>query len=305
MKNLFILFVLLFSFEQLYCQGSITETENLNTLGLSGKVKRLSETSYNAKKTTAGIVKSSKGWQYDFENDSESFFDTLGNLVLENKILPNRKETAYSIKYDSLNRIISVNRLVYTHRFVYDSLNRIVSSQKENNPIGNTSKTEAGTQFIYHYNAENFLSKIESFDQSGVAIETFQYNQSGKVISSEWTKGNHIETHQYTYNENQLLIRDEWKNNEEGILEVTTFTYKDKVKTLEHWVDYEDGKPDGSIDDIFEKGNIIKTVEVDPDGVIDVLELCTYQFDSKGNWIKKTINCNEKYHMVERIIEYY
>ena len=306
MKNLFRVFVFLFSCQQLYSQESIIEAENLNTFGLYGRVKSLTEVSYHAKKTTAGIVKSTKGWQYEFENDSESFFDTLGNLVLENKILPGGKEVVYSIKYDSIKRIINVSRFLFTHHFVYDSLDRIITSRKENHPIDKASKTEASTQFLYHYNAENLLSKIESFnDQSGVTSETFQYDPSGKLILGEWTKGDYIETHQYKYNENQLLIKEEWKDNEDGIVEVTTYTYKDKVKTQERWVDYEDGKPDGSIDDVFENGNIVKTVEVDPDGVIALLELCTYQFDSKGNWIKKTINSNQKYYIVERIIEYY
>lgn len=302
MKELVITLLFIISSNLLYSQESIIEAEDLNTLGLSGKVKVLRETSYNAKKTAAGIVKSTKGWQYDFENDSESFFDTLGNLTLENKIQASKKEVAYAIKHDSLSRIILVSRFYFTHTFTYDSLNRIVSSQKENRQ----AETETNTQFLYYYNDQNLLIKTESFgDQSEAAIETFQYSPSGKLILSEWTKGGHTETHQYKYNEDDLLIKEEWKDNEEGILETTNYSYKGKEKILEHWVDYEDGKPDGYMNETFEKGNVIKTVEVDSDGTIAVTELCTYQFDSKGNWIKKTINCNEKYYIVERIIDYY
>ncbi|WP_148235449.1 hypothetical protein [Fluviicola taffensis] len=308
--KLLLILLLGIPFNEVYSQQSIIEAENLNTLGLLGKVKTVQEISYNAKKGTTGITKSTKGWQYEFENDSESFFDTLGNLILENKVEASKKEAVYSIKYDSLNRIICVNRFLFTHHFNYDSLNRIASSQKENRPVGNNSKsdskTEATTNYIYYYDSLNLLIKTESFgDLSGVSIETFQYDTLKNLILSEFTKGDYTETHQYKYNENQQLIKEEWKDNKEGIAEVTTFNYKNKAKILERWIDYEDGKPDGSIDDTFENGNIVKTVEVDSDGVIAVLELCTYEFDKTGNWIRKTINSNEKYYIVERFIEYY
>jgi hypothetical protein len=312
MKNLFILFTLLFSCGKICSQESIIEAENLNTLGLSGKVKTLTEASYKAKKTTAGIVKSTKGWQYEFENDSESHFDTLGNLILENKIEAGKKEAVYSIKYDSLHRIVLVSRFYFTHTFVYDSLNKITSSQKKNrqpetgSKASFAAKTETGRRFLYYYNDQNLLIKTESFDdQSEAAIETFQYGPSGKLILNEWTKGNYTETHQYTYNEDWLLIKEELRDNVEGILETTNYSYKGKERILEHWVDYEKGKPDGYINETFEKGNPIKTVEVDSDGTIAATELCTYQFDSKGNWIKKTITSDEEYYIVERIIAYY
>ncbi len=290
---------------RIYSQTDIVLAENLNTLGLSGKVKSVREISYNAKKGNSGITKTTKGWQYEFENDSECFFDTLGNLVLEHKILPSKKEVIYSIKYDSLNRISEVNRLLFTHRFIYDSLNRVVSSQKENRDAAN-SKSQVITDYLYYYDSLNLLVKKEEFgEESGVFIETFQYDSSRNLIYSELKSGDFVETHLYKYNENLLLIKEEWKNSKEGMIETTFYTYKDKVKLLERWVDYENGKPDGSIDDTYDKGNVIKSVEMDPDGEVDVLETCTYQYDLQGNWVKKTINCNEKYYIVERSIAYH
>ena len=82
-------------------------------------------------------------------------------------------------------------------------------------------------------------------------------------------------------------------------------TMLDKIKSLEHWVDYEEGEPDGYIDDKFENGNIVETTEVELDGTVTLKEFCKYEFDTKGNWIQKIIDINGKYYVVERNIEYF
>lgn len=298
-----LLFLLCFSGSNLLAQTDITHAENIQTLGLSGKVKRVVETSYHAKKGNAGLTKTSKGWQYDFETDSESIIDTLGNLVLEYQLLPSKKEITYSIQYDSLKRIVAVNRLQSTQQFVYDSLNRICSSTKENR---NSRDLQPPVQFHYTYDSQGRLSKIETFGgANGVFIETYQYGPSGNLVYSELKAGDFIETHQYKYNEDLMLIKEEWKDSKAGMLETHSYTYKDKQKFLDHWVEYENGLPNGSIDDTYANGNTIKSVEKDPDGVIVVLETCTYQSDKQGNWIKKTITENDHYYIVERVIEYY
>ncbi len=299
-----IIFALLLSIlcNKLYSQEIILNAENLQTIGLKGKVKTLKETSFTAKKTANGIIKSAKGWQYPFEYDSESFFDTLGNLVLENNLKQGKKEAVYSIQYDSLRRISVVNRQQFSHHFLYDSLNRISSSYKTDP----RSKTLQTSHFTYHYNSKNQLFKAEEFiENTSTGVETFLYDASGNLISRELKKGSYIETYLYTYNAEQLLIKEVLKDNEEGTAETTTYTYKNKEKALEHWVDYENGKPDGYIDDVFENGNIVLTTEVESDGTVALREQSTYEFDAHGNWIRKTINIDEQYFIVERVIEYY
>lgn len=302
MKQFLFLLILLLFGNKLCSQELILNAENLQSAGLRGNVKKVKETSFNAIKTAGGIIKSTKGWQYDFEYDSESFFDTLGNLTLENKLTPEKKEITYSIKYDRPGRISVVNRTAFSYRFTYDSLNRISSSDKTNR----LSKTAPIARFKYQYNAENRLIRAEEFiGDASVSVETFHYNAAGKLISRELKSGNHRETHLYTYNADQLLAKDEWNDNEEGILEITTYFYKNKEKTLEHWVDFEDGEPDGYIDDTYENGNIVLTAEIEADGTVSYPEQCTYEFDSHGNWIKKTIVTEEGNFIVERVIEYY
>lgn len=299
-----IIFALLLSIlcSKLYSQEIILNAENLRTIGLKGKVKTMKETSFTAKKTTSGIIKSTKGWQYTFEYDSESFFDTLGNLVLENNLNLGKKEAVYSIQYDSLHRISAVNRQQLSHHFAYDSLNRISSSYKTDP----RSKTLQTSYFTYDYNTKNQLIKAEEFNENtSISVESFLYDTLGNLVSRELKRGPHTETHRYTYNADQLLVKDEWKDNEEGTLETTSYSYKNKEKILEHWIEFENGKSNGYIDDTFENGNIVLSTEVEADGTASYPEQYTYEFDSHGNWIRKTIHTEEEYFIVERIIEYY
>ncbi|WP_343604183.1 hypothetical protein [Fluviicola sp.] len=302
MKTHIFSLLLIFLCKQLNAQELILNAENLQSAGLRGKVKKVKETSFTASKTANGVVKSVKGWQYDFEYDSESFFDTLGNMTLENKLNLDKKEVTYSIKYDKPGRISVINRRGISYHFTYDSLNRISSSDKTDLRV----KTAQPIHFSYSYNAENRLIRSEEFlGDASVSVETFQYNAAGKLIARELKHGTNKDTHLYTYNADQLLAKEEWSDNVEGILEITTYVYKNKEKVLEHWVDFEDGQPDGYIDDTFENGNIVLSAEVETDGTVSYPEQCTYELDSHGNWIKKIIQGEEGYFIVERVIEYY
>ena len=295
-----------------YGQTNIFEFENIVSLDLKGKVKTIKETSFKATKVNDEIVKSIKGWQYDSENDQEYYFDTLGNLVLKKDIINTITKDNYSIKLDSKKRIIEINRLYRSSYYVYDSLNNIISSKELNKQPeiiskGNTKPT-AGvfTNFKYYYDSKNLLVKKEEYKSNlKISIETFKYDNFNNLIECEIKKGTYIETHKYQYDVNNLLIKYEWADNDEGIAEITTFEYLDKIKMLEHWVDYEEGEPDGYIDDKFENGNIVETTEVEADGTTTVKEFCKYEFDNKGNWIKKIIDINGKYYVVERNIEYF
>ncbi len=297
-----------------FCQVNLTEAENWHTLNLNGKVKTIKEVSFKGKKVTNVITKSGPGWQYDFENDSESFFDTLGNLVLENNIQLPQKEIVYSIKTNDQNQIISLNRPFFTHEFSYDSLNRIVSSWKSSKPAKTNSKGSNPAEkavvksyYTYFYDSTNLLVKAEILDENSnqIGVETFQYNVKRDLVIHRLVQGEYTETHQYDYNDAGQLIRHEWRDSKEGILETTAYTYKNGVKATERWTDYANGRPDGYIEDTFLNGNSIKSVEMDTDGESSVIETCIYQLDDHGNWIKKTIIFDGSYFVVERTIEYY
>lgn len=313
MIRIILLCLLVSSTQSVFCQLDITEAENWSTLNLHGKVKMIKELSFKGKKVNNVVTKSDPGWQYDFEHNSESFFDTLGNLVLENNIQLPQKEVVYSIKTNEQNQIISLNRPLFTHEFSYDSLNRIVSSWKSVKRTEKDSKVvlqperAVKSHYTYFYDSTNLVVKAEIFDEHSTktGVETFEYNAKKDLVLRKLTQGEYTETHQYYYNDAGQLIRHEWRDSKEGVLERTVYTYKNGVKATERWTDYENGKPDGYIEDTFLNGNSIKSVEMDTDGESSVIETCVYQLDDQGNWIKKTIILDGAYFIVERTIEYY
>lgn len=78
------LIILIFVCQQItFGQTNFIEYENSENLNLKGNVKTIKETSFTATKVNDQIVKSIKGWQYDWENDQEYYFDSIGNLVLK------------------------------------------------------------------------------------------------------------------------------------------------------------------------------------------------------------------------------
>jgi hypothetical protein len=312
MKRLKIILVICLLQQITFGQTNVIEYENLESLNLKGKVKTINEKSFKATKINSEIVKSGSGWQYDWQNDKEYFFDTIGNLISKNDLINSKSKDNYSIKLDNKNRIIEINRLYKTIYFEYDSLNRILSSkeinkQPETISNGNTKPTSGTvTNFKFYYDSKNLLLKKEEYKSNvKISVQTFKYDSFNNLILCEIKEDSYIETHKYQYDSNNLLIKYEWSDNEEGIAEITTIQYLNNIKVLEHWVDYEEGEPDGYIDDKFENGNIIESIEVESDGSITGKEIIKYDFDANGNWIKSIIDYNGKYYIIERNIEYY
>jgi hypothetical protein len=275
--------------------------DNLESWNLKGKVKKIHTTSFLAEKVNNKFVKTTKGWQYTWEHDEELYFNTFGFLELTKVIKNGTTYVTYSIKLDDKNRVVyDIKNENLEYYFTYDSLNNICSSKE----IIRDKQLES--DFRYYYNDKNTLVKKEEYlSNQLISIETFSYDSSNNLVKIEYIKGPYSEMEVFEYDSNNLLVKHEWSDNEEGMAEITTFQYVNKQKTLEHWLDYEEGEPDGTIDYTYENGNEIEVIEKDGDGVITGIERNSYEYDSTGNWIKMYIDDNGKYYIVERTINYY
>ena len=275
--------------------------DNLESWNLKGKVKKIHTTSFLAEKVNNKFVKTTKGWQYTWEHDEELYFNTFGFLELTKVIKNGTTSVTYSIKLDDKNRIVSdIQNGNLEYYFTYDSLNNICSSKE----IIRDKQLES--DFRYYYNDKNTLVKKEEYlSNQLISIETFSYDSFNNLVKIEYIKGPYSEMEVFEYDSNNQLVKHEWSDNEEGMAEITTFQYVNKQKTLEHWLDYEEGEPDGTIDYTYENGNEIEVIEKDGDGVITGIERNSYEYDSTGNWIKMYIDDNGKYYIVERTISYY
>jgi hypothetical protein len=275
--------------------------DNLESWNLKGKVTKIHTTSFLAEKVNNKFVKTTKGWQYTWEHDEELYFNTFGFLELTKVIKNGTTYVTYSIKLDDKNRVVyDIKNENLEYYFTYDSLNNICSSKE----IIRDKQLES--DFRYYYNDKNTLVKKEEYlSNQLISIETFSYDSSNNLVKIEYIKGPYSEMEVFEYDSNNLLVKHEWSDNEEGMAEITTFQYVNKQKTLEHWLDYEEGEPDGTIDYTYENGNEIEVIEKDGDGVITGIERNSYEYDSTGNWIKMYIDDNGKYYIVERTINYY
>jgi hypothetical protein len=274
--------------------------ENLESQNLKGKVKLVKTRSFNANKVNGAFVKTTKGWQYPWENEEEVYFNTQGYLELKKEMKNGTTSVSYSIKLDDKNRIVQIDESVLTYHFKYDSLNNIRSAKE----IIRDKHIES--DFRFDYSDKNTLVKKEEYlTNQLISTETFSYDTLNNLVKIDYVKGTYSEMETFEYDSNNLLVKHEWSDNEEGMVEITTYQYVNKQKTFEHWLDYEEGEPDGYIDYTVENGNVIETKEIERDGEISGHEFKKYEYDSQGNWVKMTIDDDGKYFIVERTISYY
>jgi hypothetical protein len=301
MKKAFHLFLICLYQQMAFGQIPTISFDNLESCNLKGKVKKIQTTSFLAKKENNKYVKTTKGWQYSWEFDQEFHFNTFGLLELTKDIKNGTTSVTYSIKLDDKKRIVyDIQNENLEYYFTYDSLNNICSSKE----IIRDKHIES--DFKYYYNDKKILVKKEEYlSNKLISTETFSYDTLNNLVKIDYVKGAYSEMETFEYDSNNLLVKHEWSDNEEGIAEITIYQYVDKQKTLEHWLDYEEGEPDGSIDYTYENGNEIEVVEKDGDGEITGIQRNTYEYDSTGNWVKMTIDDDGKYYIVERTISYY
>jgi len=156
------------------------ELGNLTTLNLKGRVKAITEKSFNAKKSGVDYVKTDEGWQSTWQKNNEQKFDVNGNLIDKTYFENSKPTRSDSFKYEN-NNIIEINSL-YAIRFFYYDESGIIESEKfidkkpgkittgkENTPI----KKETVIKYVYSKNTE-LTQKIES-DLSGNQISIQNY----------------------------------------------------------------------------------------------------------------------------------
>lgn len=301
MKKEFLLFLCSLCYLGTFGQIPTISFDNLESWNLKGKVKKINATSFLAEKVNNKFVKTTKGWQYPWEYDEELYFNVQGYLEVKKDIKNGSPYVTYSIKLDDKNRVVyDIQNENHEYYFTYDSLNNICSSKE----IIRDKHIESN--FKYEYNDKNTLVKKEEYlSNQLISTETFSYDSSNNLIKIDYVKGAYAEMETFEYDSTNQLVKHEWSDNEEGMVEITTYQYVNKQKTLEHWLDYEEGEPDGTIDYTYENGNEIEVIEKDGDGEITGIQRNTYEYDSTGNWIKMYIDDDGKYYIVERIISYY
>jgi hypothetical protein len=259
---------------------------------------------YNS--TVYGIIKRKKIAQYNEKNKITEYksYNSEGKLECHN-----------TLKYDTKGNIIEKTRTTENEDekliFIYDSYNRLVEESRY-------YKGNFGKRFNYKY--DSYGNKIEekfSNLHDNKSITTFQYNSKGKKISS--TKydydGELSKKLIYKYDNYNRLI-EVISENDSLSKEKEQYNYDKSGNLIEK---YQYDFLSREFTEKFDiKGNLVEKISVkkvyspeDNDYTKSEKTVHKYEYDSKGNWIKRIIyhveaskTFPEKYRVTERIITY-
>lgn len=269
---------------------------------LSGPVKSVTVKSFTAGKNAGGqIVKKAPGQQYAWRKDLHITYNLTGGTLVAQE-LGTTGEVTSEIVFSYLNdRLTEVKEGYDTDLFEYDDAGNMIMQGKKSTRPGD----EGFYAFLkYEYNARKQVVKTTETDGENVwqGSVVYTYNDKGNLISSkDYYDDGYLTT--YTYNAENKPVKTTVKEGDE-VIEVTTYVY-DGSKTIETWEVFENGKYDGKVIYTFENGLEVKTVEYDGSTITET-QITTYEFDERGNWIKKTVAINgTKFFIEERVIEYY
>lgn len=269
---------------------------------------------------------------------TENAYDEAGNIIKEIVVRDaDTSETAYT--YDENGNVLS--ELVYSngeffslreYSYVYNEHKDIVSTSYSNSSLfnGETVTSEVTITYEYEYDELGRKTKIVSEGNAGKSTEELVYNDKGDVIketviSSSYTT---VSEYKYTYSGEKIvkerMVMNSWadsyldeKYDKHGSL---TLRQTDETCNKYEYVYDKNGfiikKTETSEgDDYFgetkvtaieytndEKGNVLKSVSVRENGIVDTKE---FSYDSEGRILKETRSEDyEDYHNIYYIDEY-
>ncbi|MFM6994547.1 MAG: hypothetical protein ACKOWO_05490 [Sediminibacterium sp.] len=274
--------------------------ETRSGMHLNGAVKSMSETSYKAALSNGKYVKGAKGWQYSWDCDNNYQFDTNGNLLLQKKLKDGAYKTIRAQTFDSLGRLIKSVFFERKSVYTYDSIGQLKQVTEINTENNKT------IDVVYFY-SNNLVSQIHFItDKTLHAIEAFQYDQNGNCTAAIYQTNDYKTIDYYTYNSsNQLIKYVGYEDDDPSEREEIYYTYEGTVLIQENNVGYSEGEIYNELIYKYKDGFKVEVIETYLKTNEVIIETYTYEFDAQGNWIKKYINDNGKYYIVERTFVYY
>jgi len=303
------------SFWSIGQEGVYQDAPNWSSENLKGEVKFIEEKSFNGIEQNGEYVAKSPGWQYTWERDTKSFYDSLGNLIKVDFYSSGKIERSEIFKYENLKLIESI-RLFHHRIFEYDDLGRIKieyykNQQPETIKSGNESPVNKSTfskiEYFYDNSGNLILKKETEPSNSSQSIDSIFYDAQNRPIKILSYYNDIIDFQVLNYDSNGNILQLATGDSEDGLMEKTIYSYENNQLTIEEWELYTDNQPDGKVIYYYEGGNEVKTVETESDGSVTNTTDTTYEFDQKGNWIKKTMIDSDdgNIYIVTRKIEYY
>lgn len=283
-------------------------------LHLKDAVKTLTENAFIETRNPQGKVVLTKGHRNSWDSDYQLEFDEQGNLLKKTRMnaAPARQHEAYTYENGRLKQSVT---FYHTTDYVYDEQGRIAETTVESRQPGTiTDKTtdELTTprtvRITWVYNELNQVVKKIHYDlqDHSSEVQSLSY-KNGLLVYEEMVAEDYSskDWFNYNYDASGNLIEMTWTDSEDGLLERTTYSYKEGQLTEEKWELFDEGELESSVVYTYVGGNPVKVVDTDADGEIVSTEVNTYTFDKHGNWISCRSVENKKVYVIKRTLTYY
>ncbi len=314
MKRILI-FLLFISFWSTGQEGLYPHAPNLTTENLKGAVRSVEEKGFIGIEQNGEYVASRPGWEHPWQTDTKSAYDPQGNLIKIDAYVDGNIEPFKVFTYKNGKLIESILPNSH-HVFEYDSFDKITVehyesrqleidlSDKEDPPVKTTS---IKIDYIYDTSGNLVIKKGSDFENLVQLVDSFFYDNQNRPIKVLSYYDDYIDFQFIHYDSIGNILQLEMGDNEDGLTEKTYYSYENNQMTVENWLLYTDDLPNGGVVYYYENGNEIKSIETEPDDDSLYVTEIAYDFDQKGNWIKKTIKASddENVYVITRNIEYY
>lgn len=278
---------------------------------VNGPVRTILETSYIIDDNRK-IIK--KGWDVSWESDSKLYFDKSGNITKVDDLMEDGSVSRSDL-YQYLHGRLVHRRVNFTdYVYIYNGAGQLDEEYQEVtlpkvNTTGNTQPIPAAytSKLKYAYNPNGTISTITETGLDGTVggEVTFHYRQGSTELSKITASYDDvIETYAYTYTDGNITTI-QLSDNEEGLYETYDYTFRDGQLAEENSKFYQDGQYVGDLVYKFENYNEVEVHESDEYGNLDYRTIYTYDFDDRGNWIRKYFTEKDKNYMVKREIVYW
>ena len=315
----------------------INEKNDLSDLKLCGKVKSSKSISYEA------VVKSGNVSKGKIIEDTYSYmvFNEQGNILEENNYKRDSILTSKKLyKYNEFGNLIEgkiykpASILTEQQVFVYNSdrklISKTVTTYDEKGKLKGTSIdffNDQGNRIASSdYNADSILTRKFSaeYDHRGNLIHrssqnkegkvvfenSFVYDNNGKVAKEIISWEDQVSTkYTYEYNEQGYLARKSTFSGH-GFNMVSSYSYDEDGNLIERYITG-GSNPQRWTYNYDDQGQAIEEIEYKC-GIISLFDETVakssslFEYDSKGNWIKKILYDNEiPKSIIERKFEYF
>jgi hypothetical protein len=203
------------------------------------------------------------------------------------------------LKYDDRNNIIEIGVDSNKSYYLYDRDNKLIKSV-----FIYASATRSLLYkeiYLYKYDKENRLKEYFNYSNDSV------YNANDDIINNDNLNFNI----NYLYDEQNRVIKEiSWSIRDEDVYgkryDTLSYSYDENIKKYCNTHFYS-GIAE-TVEENDDKGNVIQTIVFDTSGAEIDSFVYKYEYDKKGNWIKKSTFANYSevpYECIERKIEYY